>query len=83
MVQSRGKGTVDSRTARRCSTDFLKIIHNHDDGVSEHQDTAAGLEEKLRSYLDGLETAETDANGRIEYENESAVMERLEDLGYK
>jgi hypothetical protein len=61
----------------------LKIIHNHDDGVSEHQDTAAGLEEKFRSYLDGLETAETDANGRIEYENESAVMERLEDLGYK
>jgi arylsulfatase A-like enzyme len=51
--------------------------------VDEQPDVAAELEAKLDSYFNELEECTPESESRVTYDEEEAVLERLEDLGYK
>ena len=52
--------------------------------IAEQQpEIATELEEKLDSYFDGLDEFVTKSGNRVSYDEEEAVLKRLEDLGYK
>jgi len=50
--------------------------------VGERPALADRLDGAIEAYYEGLETVEA-GDGRVEYEDEEEVMERLEDLGYR
>jgi arylsulfatase A-like enzyme len=50
--------------------------------LEEYPDRVADLEAQLTAYFEGLSYPDT-GSGRVEYGEEEAVMERLEDLGYR
>lgn len=52
------------------------------DLVEDRPELAADLEAELTAYFDGLDYPEG-VSGAVEYETEEAVLDRLEDLGYR
>jgi hypothetical protein len=51
--------------------------------IEEFPNIVAELEAKIEAYEQSLNRPTTDTETHVAYDNESEVMERLEDLGYR
>lgn len=51
--------------------------------VDQQPEVATELEAKLEAYFDELDAFTPESESRVSYDEEDAVLERLEDLGYK